>query len=68
MTGQLADPIVSDMTAETLMAKDTDVRERPTIDEVSRLAYHLYEQRGRQNGHDVEDWLVAERELRHHYA
>lgn len=26
-------------------------------------AYELYEQRGRQNGHDVEDWLEAEAEI-----
>jgi Protein of unknown function (DUF2934) len=26
-------------------------------------AYQLYEQRGRQNGHDVEDWLQAEAEV-----
>jgi hypothetical protein len=27
----------------------------------------LYELRGRQNGHDREDWLLAEQELRQHY-
>jgi hypothetical protein len=26
-------------------------------------AYELYEQRGRQDGHAVEDWLAAEAEL-----
>jgi hypothetical protein len=26
-------------------------------------AYQLYEQRGRENGHDVEDWLQAEAEI-----
>jgi hypothetical protein len=26
-------------------------------------AYQLYEQRGRQDGHDVEDWLQAEAEI-----
>jgi hypothetical protein len=26
-------------------------------------AYQLYEQRGRQDGHDVEDWLQAESEI-----
>ncbi len=26
-------------------------------------AYHLFEQRGRENGHDVEDWLLAEAEI-----
>lgn len=27
---------------------------------IAALAYELYEQRGRQDGHDVEDWLKAE--------
>ena len=26
-----------------------------------RIAYDLYEQRGREDGHDLEDWLAAER-------
>ena len=26
-------------------------------------AYQLFEQRGRQDGHDVEDWLEAEEEI-----
>ena len=32
--------------------------------EIARRAYDLYLARGRQNGHDVEDWLQAVRELR----
>jgi hypothetical protein len=28
---------------------------------VARKAYELFERRGRQEGHDVEDWLEAER-------
>ncbi|MGQ0696495.1 MAG: DUF2934 domain-containing protein [Nitrospiraceae bacterium] len=27
------------------------------------LAYCLYERRGRQDGHDLEDWLEAERQV-----
>ena len=30
---------------------------------VERRAYELYEQRGRGDGHDWDDWLQAEREL-----
>src|SRR5260370_5122199 len=33
-------------------------------DAVARRAYELYCARGSQDGHDVEDWLTAERELR----
>lgn len=28
---------------------------------IARLAYSLYEQRGGDHGHDVEDWIQAER-------
>jgi hypothetical protein len=31
--------------------------------DVARRAYDLYLGRGREPGHDVEDWLQAEREL-----
>jgi len=30
---------------------------------ISRRAYELYEQRGRQEGRDVEDWVKAEQQL-----
>jgi len=32
-------------------------------EEIRRRAYVLYEQRGREDGHDVDDWLHAEAEL-----
>jgi Protein of unknown function (DUF2934) len=32
--------------------------------EIARRAYELYEQRGGADGHDIDDWLLAERELR----
>ena len=31
---------------------------------IAQRAYALYLARGREDGHDVEDWLQAERELR----
>jgi hypothetical protein len=34
-----------------------------TETEIARRAYDLYLARGREDGHDVEDWLQAEREL-----
>lgn len=33
-------------------------------EQIQRRAYDLYEQRGRTDGHDVDDWLRAEAELR----
>jgi len=32
-------------------------------DRIRARAYELYEQRGREDGHDIEDWLHAEAEI-----
>ena len=32
-------------------------------EEIRRRAYELYEKRGRDDGHDVDDWLLAEAEV-----
>jgi hypothetical protein len=42
---------------KTRSAEEED-RER-----IQLLAYHLYEQRGKVDGSDLEDWLLAESEL-----
>lgn len=34
-----------------------------TFEEISSRAYELYVERGRENGHDLEDWLQAETEV-----
>jgi Protein of unknown function (DUF2934) len=31
--------------------------------EIRRRAYTLYEERGREDGHDIDDWLRAEAEV-----
>ena len=36
---------------------------RSTHDEIARRAYQLFEERGREPGHEWEDWFRAEREL-----
>ena len=36
--------------------------------EVARVAYELYERRGRMDGHDLEDWLRAEAIVRQRQA
>jgi hypothetical protein len=38
-------------------------RERPSEDEIARRAYQRYEARGREDGHALDDWLDAERDL-----
>jgi len=55
------------LTGERMMAKYTDGRERPSQEEIARLAYYFYETRGRRDGQDLDDWLSAERELTRHY-
>jgi len=32
-------------------------------EQIRRRAYELYEARGREEGHDLEDWLTAEAEI-----
>lgn len=60
--------IAEALTGERMMTKRTGGgRERPSHDEIARLAYHLYEARERRDGQDVDDWLSAERELTRHY-
>jgi len=52
------------------MAKDPTKKQsaavvaNPSLEEKIRLrAYALYEERGREDGHDIDDWLRAEAEL-----
>ena len=40
----------------------------PTPEEIGRRAYEIYLQRGGGPGHELEDWLQAERELREEQA
>jgi len=35
-----------------------------TQGDIARRAFEMYCDRGREDGHDVDDWLNAERELR----
>jgi hypothetical protein len=35
----------------------------PTHEEIASLAYHLYLDRGRQPGHEQDDWFCAEQLL-----
>jgi hypothetical protein len=55
------------ITGEGSMGMYTGGRNYPTRDEIAQCAYHIYETRGRLNGHDIEDWLRAEQVLKHHY-
>lgn len=56
------------ITGELGMGKDTGRHLSPTREEIAQLAFSFYEARGRQDGHDIEDWVRAEQELVRHYA
>lgn len=60
-----SDFIIARVTGEAWFGKNTGGRGYPQL-EVARRAYRLYEARGRVDGNDVEDWLLAERELLAH--
>ena len=42
---------------------DTAGRDLASGHDIAALAYELYMQRGGGHGHDLEDWLAAERQL-----
>ena len=37
-------------------------------DFIRKRAYQLFEARGRRQGHELDDWLQAEREIKHHFG
>jgi len=49
------------------MPDETSLTTEPN-DEVAALAHQLYMERGGTHGHDVDDWLEAERRLRSKHA
>ena len=44
-------------------AVTTDVVTRVSAHDISQRAYGLFQERGREHGHDLGDWLLAEAEL-----
>ena len=53
------------MPKEKELAETSDVGSRElTEDSIRTRAYQLFEERGYEHGHDLEDWLAAEAELR----
>jgi len=59
--------IAAILAGDRMMAKNAGDRERPSRNEIARLAYQLYETRDRRDGHDLDDWLSAEQQLARHY-
>jgi Protein of unknown function (DUF2934) len=63
MPAMMLSDIAAALTSEEMLTKDTGGDAPPSRDAIARLAYQFYDMRGRQDGHDVEDWVMAEREL-----
>ncbi|HYL12001.1 MAG TPA: DUF2934 domain-containing protein [Terriglobales bacterium] len=52
------------MAKEPTTTQTANVVTDPNLEqEIRRRAYALYEERGREDGHDIEDWLRAEAEI-----
>lgn len=54
------------MKPENKANQPSPAENHPDQDEVEQRAYELYQARGGQPGHDLEDWLQAEREVNGH--
>ena len=48
---------------DTKLQRDLSVEPPPSHTEIARRAYEIYEERGRDHGHDLDDWLQSEHEL-----
>jgi hypothetical protein len=54
------------MPTDTTRRPQTKIAIEPNpnlADRIRRRAYELYEERGREEGHELEDWLRAEEEV-----
>jgi hypothetical protein len=52
------------MAQDPTKSNPADVVTDPNLEEeIRRRAYALYEQRSREDGHDIDDWLRAEADL-----
>lgn len=47
--------------ARTGFSRPSSTGTDKTTDAIKKKAYELYEKRGRRPGHEMEDWLEAER-------
>ncbi len=61
-TSRIADPVIRDQGGRT-MPVDPPAIYVARAENVRRRAYEIYEKRGKQEGHAVDDWLAAESEI-----
>ena len=55
---------VAPRTETAALQQHVTARHEPSYDEIARRAYELFQQRGAQHGHHMDDWYRAELELR----
>jgi hypothetical protein len=54
---------MSESTEKSFLTENKALEVHPTGEEIELRAYQIYVERGGADGHDVDDWLQAEREL-----
>ena len=60
---RLAASYASQQTAPAQGGSGVAVRRSPVTEEIELRAYHIYLARGATDGHDLNDWLQAERQV-----
>jgi hypothetical protein len=50
-------------TSTQIETEEVSLGNSARTEEIKRRAYEIYLERGKQSGHDVDDWLQAEPEL-----
>ena len=60
---RLAASVASSPAALGQSGAKTPARRSPVTEDIEVRAYHIYLGRGASNGHDLDDWLQAERQV-----
>jgi hypothetical protein len=63
-TGRTSAPMAVKASAPTATKTGASTKAAPTFEQIAQRSYELYLARGGIDGHDVEDWLAAEAQLR----
>ena len=64
-TKEAADCKLNIFWREVVLSDDAPATQHfPTLEEIRRRAYEIHLSRGSSDGHDLDDWLRAERDLR----
>jgi hypothetical protein len=55
------DKAISSQTFSSAETSNSGIR--VSVDDIRVRAFHMYQQRGSKHGHDIQDWLKAERQI-----